>query len=143
MKTTITICGIPHTVMFVKTTHETHLDKLPEGHSTFQTGEIDYLSCSIRIYKDPPERTFQILLHEIIHGIIAHGQVRGLMDKELVHDEASIQQLSVHLAETLTSMGCFPHHLITNPYPCPNSHATTGPAEQQTADPVTQNTDRK
>jgi hypothetical protein len=98
---TIKIGGVPHKVTFVKSMKEVcHNDS---GETMW--GQISFQKDSIRLFDCPKERLLRVFLHEIIHGVIEHYQIKQLMSEDGTHLEAPIDQLSVGLAEVLESLG--------------------------------------
>jgi hypothetical protein len=49
-------------------------------------------------------RETHTVIHEMLHGIIEHYQIRELMDETGNHSETAINQLSMGLAEVLKSL---------------------------------------
>ncbi len=79
---TVTICGIPHTIEEVPV-----IDEEREG---IVQGEITYNEAKIRIKKDLPyEIKQEVLMHEVVHGILYH-----IGEAELCGDERFVQALA-------------------------------------------------
>ena len=79
---TVEICGIPHTIEEVPV-----IDEEREG---VVQGEITYNEAKIRIKKDLPyEIKQEVLMHEVIHGILYH-----IGESELCGDERFVQALT-------------------------------------------------
>ena len=79
---TVTICGIPHTIEEVPV-----IDEEREG---IVQGEITYNEAKIRIKKDLPyEIKQEVLMHEVLHGILYH-----IGEAELCGDERFVQALA-------------------------------------------------
>lgn len=68
-------------------------------------GQICYEKHSIKYLASSPEQEMRTVLHEILHGIIANGAIRELMEENGSHLETPINQLANGLAEALESMG--------------------------------------
>ena len=79
---TIEICGIPHTIEEVPV-----IDEEREG---IVQGEITYNEAKIRIKRDLPyEIKQEVLMHEVLHGILYH-----IGEAELCSDERFVQALA-------------------------------------------------
>lgn len=100
----IKIGGIPYTLRRVKSFLD--VDHFPEDRENVAElwGQISYQHHSIRFVTTLKERETVVLLHEVLHGIIEHNQIRELMDKNGIHSEIAINQLALGLAEVLKSM---------------------------------------
>jgi hypothetical protein len=79
---TVEICGIPHTIEEVPV-----IDEEREG---VVQGEITYNEAKILVKKDLPyEIKQEVLMHEVIHGILYH-----IGESELCSDERFVQALT-------------------------------------------------
>lgn len=96
----INICGIEYTVTAVNDIKDVCHDK--SGKEMY--GQIYYPKGSIHIWKSNEDRMQQVLLHEIIHGVVDGMSIRELQDGGL-HLEMPIDQLAVGLSIALKSMG--------------------------------------
>lgn len=96
----VNICGIEYTVTAVKDTKDVCHDR--SGKELY--GQIGYSESSIRLYKTNKDRMQQVLLHEILHGIVDGMGVRELQESGS-HLEIPIDQLAVGLSLALKSMG--------------------------------------
>ena len=96
----VNICGIEYTVTAVNDTKDVCHEK--SGREMY--GQIDCSKASIRIWKSNCDRMQQVLLHEIIHGVVDGMGIRELQEGGS-HLEISIEQLTVGLSIALKSMG--------------------------------------
>ena len=96
----INICGIEYTVTAVNDTKDVCHDK--SGKEMY--GQIGYSKSSIRLWKTNEDRMQQVLLHEILHGIVDGMGIRELQEGGS-HLEIPIEQLAVGLSMALKSMG--------------------------------------
>lgn len=96
----INICGIEYTVTAVNDTKDVCHDK--SGKEMY--GQIDYSKGSIRLWNTKEDRMQQVLLHEILHGVIDGMGIRELQEGGS-HLEMPIEQLAVGLSMALKSMG--------------------------------------
>ena len=96
---TVNILGITYKIEYVKNPAEVDLFKRES-----LWGQIDYWTRTIRIYDNETtlEDVFQVLLHEILHGIGTALNLSILTDKDN-HDELDV--LALALADVMTRNG--------------------------------------
>lgn len=86
MPSTVKICGVPHSVIECEDNFTT------DSHF----GQIEYVTCEIRINRDMPEAMKeQTLVHEILHGMLV-----GVGRTDLSSDETFVQTMAVAINET-------------------------------------------
>lgn len=79
---TVKICGIPHLVE--------ELPVVDEGSEGVTQGQIIYSEAKIQIKESlPQEIKDEVLIHEIVHGILQH-----IGEAELCADERFVQALA-------------------------------------------------
>jgi hypothetical protein len=92
----LNILGIPYSI--------TYCDKLTDvtanNRVTDITGEIDYVTKKIRIYDNgnPIEDVWEIILHEVIHGIAESLRIKPLTNNEC---EDTVELLALALNDFL------------------------------------------
>lgn len=96
----INICGIEYAVTAVNDAKDVCHDRSGKG----LYGQIGYSKSSIRLLKTNEDRMQQVLLHEIIHGVVDGMGIRELQEGA-AHLEIPIEQLAVGLSMALKSMG--------------------------------------
>lgn len=80
--TEVTICGIPHKIIYD--------DVIDEEYGGVVQGKIIYSKCEIHLKKGlTKELEEEVLIHEMIHGILIH-----LGKSELSDDEEFVQLLA-------------------------------------------------
>ena len=77
----ITICGIPYSIVLEKDNFDVDL----------HFGQVDYKTCTIRINEDIAEELqFEALCHEMLHAILVHiGRSEMSQDEEFVQSLAN------------------------------------------------------
>ena len=84
----VNICGIPHTVKYVKDTFDTDI----------HFGQIEYKTAKILINEELTEELkSETLCHEILHGIFVH-----IGRSDLNNDEPFVQMLGNAINQTFT-----------------------------------------
>jgi len=94
--TKIIVAGVPYTVSYHDSPVEVDLYKRQS-----LWGQIDYWTHTIRIYdKDnPPETILETLLHEVLHGLAEHLNLKTLK-AEAGHEDLGV--LALGLMDFLT-----------------------------------------
>ena len=84
----VNICGIPHTVEYVKDTFDTDI----------HFGQIEYKTAKILINEELTEELkSETLCHEILHGIFVH-----IGRSDLGNDETFVQMLGNAINQTFS-----------------------------------------
>ncbi len=98
--TSVHIGGVPYSIHYVPSREVCHNRKKKRLF-----GQISYTGHSINVSNETPKEKQQlVLLHEILHGIIAEYNIKELQNKDGEHAESAIDQLSLGLFGVLNSL---------------------------------------